>query len=68
MGELDEEPNQIGISGGRKRKVIKTIKKNLLAQKNIELYIQYISGGSKKRHFCKCRTCGKSMNKRRRYT
>jgi hypothetical protein len=63
----EEEPNQISISGGRKRKGRKTMKKNLQAQRNMELDIQSISGGSKKRHICKCRTCGKSMNKRRSY-
>lgn len=67
MNDLDDEEPQISISGGRKRKGRKTMKKNLQAQRNMELDIQSISGGSKKRHFCKCRTCGKSMNKRRRY-
>jgi len=67
MNNLDDEEMQISISGGRKRKGRKTIKKNLQAQKNMELDIQSISGGSKKRHLCKCRTCGKSMNKRRSY-
>ena len=41
----------------------KTFKKNIAAQRNMEQDIQSISGGSRRRHTCKCKTCGKSMKK-----
>jgi hypothetical protein len=41
----------------------KTFKKNKKAQQNMNIDIQSISGGSRKRHTCKCKTCGKSMKK-----
>lgn len=40
-----------------------TFKKNQNAQLNMEQDIQAISGGSRRRHICKCKTCGKSMTK-----
>lgn len=39
----------------------KSFKKNLTAQKNMNMDIQAISGGSRRRKMCKCKTCGKSM-------
>jgi hypothetical protein len=45
----------------------KTFKKNQKAQQNMQMDIQAISGGSRRRrHTCKCKTCGKSMKKSRR--
>ena len=41
----------------------KSFKKNHKAQRNMEMDIQSISGGSRRRHTCKCKTCGKSMTK-----
>lgn len=41
----------------------KTFKINPKAQRNMEMDIQSISGGSRRRHMCKCKTCGKSMTK-----
>ena len=43
------------------KRVKKTFKRNLTAQRNMEQDIQSISGGSRRRHTCKCKTCGKSM-------
>jgi hypothetical protein len=49
-----------------RKKTFKTFKKNKKAQENIQMDIQAISGGSRRRHTCKCKTCGKSMKKSRR--
>jgi hypothetical protein len=49
------------MKGGRK-----TFKKNKKAQRNMEMDIQSISGGSRRRHTCKCKICGKTMKKSRR--
>ena len=45
------------------KRVKKTFKKNQKAQQNMQMDIQAISGGSRRRHMCKCKTCGKSMKK-----
>jgi hypothetical protein len=37
----------------------KTFKINSKAQRNMEMDIQSISGGSRKRNTCKCKVCGK---------
>ncbi len=39
----------------------KPFKKNLTAQQNMNMDIQAISGGSRKRRTCKCKICGKTM-------
>ena len=41
----------------------KTFKQKSQAQRNMDMDIQAISGGSRRRHTCKCKTCGKSMKK-----
>jgi hypothetical protein len=48
------------MKGGRK-----TYKKGK-AQRNMDMDIKAISGGSPRRHTCKCKICGKTMKKSRR--
>ncbi len=43
------------------KSVKKTFKRNLKAQRNMEMDIQSISGGSRRRRMCNCKKCGKTM-------
>ena len=39
----------------------KTFKRNRTAQQNMNMDIQAISGGSRRRKMCNCKKCGKSI-------
>ena len=39
----------------------KSFKRNRTAQQNMNMDIQAISGGSRRRKMCNCKTCGKSI-------